>query len=260
MSKEIITEIIEDLEKTVGLNWPNYGKINREKLIECWSEYREDPEYMYFGYNDRTTISRAYKNIFKNIEKTKKAQSWKYYILRMYNYKFCSHCKELLTTKTFISEKEFKCISCEQKYQKNYREEHIIERKAYDKKRYYENKEKRTECTKKWAKTLEGKESHKKAAKKYYNKNKGKYAAYTRKRQAAKLQRTPAWLTPVDDFFFEEIYALAQLREELTGIKWHVDHIIPLQGKLVSGLHIPSNLQVITATENHIKSNIYSVK
>jgi hypothetical protein len=34
------------------------------------------------------------------------------------------------------------------------------------------------------------------------------------------------------------------------GFEWHVDHVIPLQGKKVSGFHVPSNIQVIPASEN----------
>lgn len=79
--------------------------------------------------------------------------------------------------------------------------------------------------------------------------------ARVRKRQIAKLNRTPKWLSPDDLFIIEEAYHLAKLRTELTSIPYHVDHILPLQGKTVSGLHVPTNLQVIPAKENLKKSN-----
>ena len=85
--------------------------------------------------------------------------------------------------------------------------------------------------------------------------NPHKKLARTRKRQAAKLNRTPKWLTADDFFMIEEAYHLAKLRTELTGISWHVDHILPLQGRKVSGLHVPANLQVIPAKINLHKSN-----
>jgi hypothetical protein len=75
------------------------------------------------------------------------------------------------------------------------------------------------------------------------------------KRRCAELKRTPAWLTENDRWMIEQAYELSVLRTKLFGFSWHVDHVIPLQGKYVSGLHVPTNLQVIPATENLRKAN-----
>lgn len=86
-----------------------------------------------------------------------------------------------------------------------------------------------------------------------------KCAAYVRNRQAAKLQRTPRWLTVNEMQRIEGFYLEAIRRTQETGIRWHVDHIIPLRGKKVSGLHVPENLQVIPAKDNQRKMNKFEV-
>ena len=87
----------------------------------------------------------------------------------------------------------------------------------------------------------------------------GKLSAKENKRKAAKIQRTPAWLTDDDHWMIEQAYELSALRTRIFGFPWHVDHVVPLQGKLVSGLHTPYNLQVIPGAENVRKSNLFKV-
>ena len=72
------------------------------------------------------------------------------------------------------------------------------------------------------------------------------------KREMAEKQATPSW---ANRQLIASYYKEAKRLEELTGIKFHVDHIIPLQGDLVSGLHVESNLQLLPEYENLSKSN-----
>lgn len=93
----------------------------------------------------------------------------------------------------------------------------------------------------------------------YRQANKGKITALNALRKEVIKQRTPEWLTEDDFWLIREVYDLAALRTKMFGFSWHVDHIVPLQGKLVSGLHVPINLQVIPGIENIKKKNKYEV-
>jgi hypothetical protein len=64
----------------------------------------------------------------------------------------------------------------------------------------------------------------------------------------------PTWLNSVDLFEMQCIYVYAKSLNNV-GLNYHVDHIIPLRGKEVSGLHLALNLQVIPAIDNLTKSN-----
>jgi hypothetical protein len=90
---------------------------------------------------------------------------------------------------------------------------------------------------------------------KYRKNNPEKFTALNAKRRAAKLNATPAWLTKEHLQEIEELFLCAKMFKLYTGEEYHVDHIVPLQGNNVCGLHVPWNLQVIPAKENLTKSN-----
>lgn len=73
-----------------------------------------------------------------------------------------------------------------------------------------------------------------------------------------KLKATPLWDIDLTNFVYAECISLSRQRFNLTGIKWHIDHIIPLQGKNVTGLHVWNNFRVITAKENLRKKNSFN--
>jgi hypothetical protein len=79
-----------------------------------------------------------------------------------------------------------------------------------------------------------------------------KNSASVARRRAAILKATPPW---VKSWQFIAVYRACVKRTKETGVEHHVDHIVPLRGKRVCGLHVPWNLRVITATENLHKSN-----
>jgi hypothetical protein len=121
---------------------------------------------------------------------------------------------------------------------------------AYIQRQAYENSEHYTEWKKK---------NKAKVNADYQKRNKGKVNAITRKYQASKMNRTPKWLDKDELERIKCYYKIAAMFKKETGKDWHVDHIIPLQGELVSGLHVYSNLRVIEGHKNIVKSNKYEI-
>ena len=85
--------------------------------------------------------------------------------------------------------------------------------------------------------------------------NRGAANARNSQYRASKNKATPKWLTEEQKQQIKSFYVEADRLTKETGIGHHVDHIIPLQGKEVSGLHVPWNLQILTKSENNIKNN-----
>lgn len=102
-------------------------------------------------------------------------------------------------------------------------------------------------------------EQHRQNNKRWNEKNVDKVRKMKRpanaNRRANLLHRTPKWLSEQDKMRIKVKHAEARWMTEHTGISHAVDHIYPLQGRLVSGLHVPSNMRVIPARENSRKYN-----
>lgn len=86
-----------------------------------------------------------------------------------------------------------------------------------------------------------------------YRRNQAKYFAWVKARKLSQLLRTPRW---ADLKVIETFYSEARRLREL-GTSVVVDHVIPLQGKTVSGLHVHTNLQILDARANREKSNLF---
>jgi hypothetical protein len=82
--------------------------------------------------------------------------------------------------------------------------------------------------------------------------NPEKFAAKDAKRRAALIRALPDW---ADRKAIDAVYKACADVTKATGIKHCVDHIVPLQGRRVCGLHVAYNLQILTAQENARKSN-----
>ena len=125
---------------------------------------------------------------------------------------------------------------------------------AYSRKWLDANKEQRRKIEQSWrARNPDRVAAHNaKAGAKWSKANSGKRNALTLKRKAAKLQRTPAWadLGAIEQFYIEAVRVSRD-----TGIPHEVDHVIPLQGENVSGLHVETNLQILSRRENRAKQN-----
>ena len=85
--------------------------------------------------------------------------------------------------------------------------------------------------------------------------NPAKIAAASSRRRSHLKQRMPRWLTETHLIDIQGFYDRASKLSRISTDKFHVDHIVPLQGKDVCGLHVPWNLQVILGRENSSKGN-----
>jgi hypothetical protein len=98
-------------------------------------------------------------------------------------------------------------------------------------------------------------EKYKERTAKYRKENSDKVRFWNANRKSRVKKATPKWLTKEHKAEILNFYIKAKELEEKTGKKHHVDHVYPLQGLYCSGLHVPWNLQILTAEDNLKKSN-----
>ena len=85
--------------------------------------------------------------------------------------------------------------------------------------------------------------------------NKTQVLADNKVRRRKHRDATPPWLTRKQKSEIRQLYQIAITMTQTTGEQYVVDHIVPLRGESVCGLHVPWNLRVITQDENLKKSN-----
>ena len=129
-------------------------------------------------------------------------------------------------------------------------------RSVIGKTKYKENQEREIERSRAYRE--HNKEVLKPRAAERRKKNKAQLLAYTVKRRLSKIHRTPKWLSKEQINEIASYYIMAKELEKVFPWKQCVDHIVPLQGKTVSGLHVPWNLQILSASMNIEKGNKFS--
>ena len=168
----------------------------------------------------------------------------------------CSRCERSLPSDNFKADPRYKSgftSWCKECHREKNREWYALNKSKHNK-RVAEwrrnNPEKSREISLKHQRS--NKEARAESHAQWAKQNRDKRTASSAKRKAAKLQATPSW---VDWSKVKAIYAKARRLQDKTGVKMHVDHIIPLQGENVCGLHWEGNLQILTASENVAKHN-----
>jgi hypothetical protein len=96
----------------------------------------------------------------------------------------------------------------------------------------------------------------KQRARKHYEANRAKIIERARIREADLADRTVPWRNQEE---IEEIYRQAAILSEASGVPMEVDHIIPLRGENVSGLHHEDNLLIMPRRNNRAKSNLFDL-
>ena len=159
--------------------------------------------------------------------------------------KTCTKCKETKEYSEFHKNSKVpdgykaECAVCSRKRKNEWRKNNAENERQKWKKWCSNNKEHRGAYQKKYM------AKHQKENQEYWN-------SKNANDRAEKLNATPAW---ADKVAIEYVYYAAKVLKDVCKTSWHVDHIIPLKGKTVCGLHVRNNLQLLAPLDNLKKSN-----
>ncbi len=216
-----------------------YKKVDiTERLLDSLCQFTIAPS-TFLGDLPQIVVSRKHRQMFDLTSKPSSAQANDWFLYN-FGYKHCTSCKEIKSIFEYKKDTskwnnlQHICAFCANEQNKEYRIQNPEYAKAYQ---------------------IHNAESIKAYKQQYRLDNLGKFANYSAKRRATKLQATPSWLTTAQLDEIKNYYSLASAITKTSKISYHVDHIVPLQGKNVCGLHVPWNLQIITATDNVRKNN-----
>ena len=218
-------EIYDKLVEQFGIGEICIKKY-RDRPSKTWLEFilaalklETQDLHDFCGFSTRATLSKYFIREFPSLTIKKGERRWARFLINLVDRKKCCYCGNILLRIDFN-----KSISNTDGLNSACRD-----------------------CTKQYR--LTNKEKIVEYRKEYYQNNKYLYNARDAKRRAAKLQATPKW---ADLEAIKEVY-------KSCPPGYHVDHVIPLQGELVCGLHVHKNLKPIPAKENNSKSNKYTI-
>lgn len=203
-----------------------YGKDTTNKYLEALYQFDTEPTN-YIKDVHTTTLSKKYKIIFTEIDKPVSV-SYNYWFLHRFGYKRCIKCTNILDLTMFNKDKHTwsklhnMCKECHREQSMDYSLE-FHEKVAASQLTYRQNNsDKLNEYNRK-----------------YRLEHLAEDAARSMKRYTRKLKAAPTWLTSNQLEQIKCFYIEANKKSIETGIEHQVDHIIPLQGTNVCGLHVP---------------------
>jgi len=181
----------------------------------------------------------------------------------------CLLCEKARTEKRWA--KFENPVEARKNWKKEYYEKNPL---AYEKllaknlQKYHSNEEYRIKCNKKkmdlYRKKMQFDPEYVKSEKirsaNWAKNNRPKRTAQAERRRSLEINATPKWLNAIEKAQIQEFYEISVAKEMQTGIKHEVDHIIPLKNKIVAGLNVPWNLQILTQKENRSKGNKYEIQ